>query len=191
MKQKFLVIIGYLFLLAVIVILTFRVAFLQRLIADNNKKLSDRMAAFESSVISIDGQIGSLKNQAPGLGEYMTGLQLHMAKLWFAAHASNWGLADYELHELSETADAVAALKVSRNNIDISDEIKHALGPGIDALQKSIDGHVITGFTDSYTETLNSCNGCHDSAGYPFIHITEPLAPPVTNQLWEEFSPKN
>ena len=190
MKQKFLIILGFLFLLAVIVILTFRVAFLQRLITDNNDKLSDRMAAFESSVISIDGQIGSMKDQAPGLGEYMTGLQLHMAKLWFAAHASNWGLADYELHELTETAGAVAALKVSRNNIDISDEIKPKLDPGLAALQKSIDGHSIAGFTDSYTETLNSCNGCHDSAGYPFIHVITPTSPPVTNQLWEVFIPE-
>jgi len=190
MKQKFLIIIGYLFLLAVIVILTFRVAFLERLIADNNKKLSDRMAAFESSVISADGQISSLKEQVPGLGEYMTGLQLHMAKLWFAARASNWGLADYELHELSETADAVAALNVSRNDIDISDEIKPRLASGITTLQKSIDGHNIAGFTDSYTETMNSCNGCHDSAGYPFIHIITPSSPPVTNQLWQVFTPE-
>ncbi|HVY55517.1 MAG TPA: hypothetical protein VHC46_07150 [Thermodesulfobacteriota bacterium] len=191
MKQKFLIIVGYLFLLALIVILTFRMAFLQRLIADNNKKLSDRMAAFESSVISADGQISSLKEQVPGLGEYMTGLQLHMAKLWYAAGVSNWRLADYELHEMSETADAVAALKVSRNNLDISDEIKSKLAPRFAALQKSIDGHSIAGFSDTYKETLNSCNGCHDSSGYPFIHITEPSAPPVTNQLWEEFSPKN
>ena len=189
MKQKFLIILGFLFLLAIIVVLTFRVAFLQRLIADNNEKLSDRMSAFESSVISADGQIGSLKEQVPGLGEYMTGLQLHMAKLWFAERASNWKLADYELHEISETADGVAALKVSRNDVDISDEIKHALGPRIATLQQSIDGHSIAGFTDSYTETLNSCNGCHDTAGYPFIHITEPSAPPVTNQTWEETPP--
>ena len=97
MKQKFLIIVGYLFLLAVIVILTFRVAFLERLIADNNERLSDRMSAFESSAISAAAQIGSLREQVPGLGEYMTGLQLHMAKLWYAASASNWKLADYEL----------------------------------------------------------------------------------------------
>ena len=165
MKEKFLVIIGYLFLVAVVVILTFKVAFLQRLIADNDKKLSERMSAFESSVISADGQISSLKEQVPGLGEYMTGIQLHMAKLWYAANASNWMLADYELHEISETADAVAALKVSRNDIDISDEIKKALGPRITALQQSITGENITGFTDSYKAALNACNGCHDSAG--------------------------
>lgn len=191
MKQKFLIIVGYLFLLAVIVILTFRVAFLERLIADNNERLSDRMSAFESSAISAAAQIGSLREQVPGLGEYMTGLQLHMAKLWYAASASNWKLADYELHEISETADAVAALRVSRNDVDISDEIKPRLGPRLAALQKSIDGHSIAGFADSYAEALNSCNGCHDSAGYPFIHIITPSSPPVTNQLWEEFSPKN
>ena len=188
MNEKFLIIIGYLFLVAVVVILVFRMAFLQRLIVDNGEKLSDRMSAFESSVISVDGQISSLKAEVPGLGDYMTGIQLHMAKLWYAAQASNWKLADYELHEISETADAVAALKVSRNDIDISDEIKKALGPRISALERSIAGKNISEFTDDYKAALNACNGCHDSAGYPFIHIIQPSSPPVTNQLWEEFS---
>ena len=41
-------------------------------------------------------------------------------------------------------------------------------------------------FLDAYRQTLEACNGCHRSAGYSFIHIVTPVAPPVTNQLWEQ-----
>lgn len=188
MKQKFLVSLGFLILLAVIVILSFRIALVQRLITENNGKLSDRISAIESSVITLNKQISFLRDQVPGLGEYMTGLQLHMAKMWFAARASNWALADYELHEISETMDSVAGLNVSRNNVDISDKIKSVLGSQIADLQKPIDGRNLVEFTDSYNKALSACNNCYNSAGYRFIHITIPSAPPVTNQAWEEIS---
>jgi hypothetical protein len=188
LKQKFLISTGFLIMLGVIVVLSFRIALLQRLITDNNGKLSDRIAAVESSVISLDKQVSLLKNQVPGLGEYMTGLQLHMAKMWFAAQASNWDLANYELHELSETIVAVVGLNVTRNNVDISDEIQSVLGSQIINMQKSIEEHNLAEFTGSYNKSLNACNNCHSSAGYRFIHITTPSAPPVTNQVWEEIS---
>src|SRR3954454_21478260 len=38
----------------------------------------------------------------PGLGEIMTLQQMRHLKLWFAAQAGNWPLADYELDELKE-----------------------------------------------------------------------------------------
>jgi hypothetical protein len=189
LKYKFLVSVGFLILLAVIVILSFRIALVQRLIAENNGKLSDRITAVESSVISLDKQVSFLKDQVPGLGEYMTGLQLHMAKMWFAAQASNWDLADYELHEISETIDAVSALKVSRNKVDISDEIKAVLGFEVANLETAIKEQSIVEFTTSYNKALNACNNCHSNAGYRFIHVTIPSAPPVTNQVWEEISP--
>ena len=36
----------------------------------------------------------------PGLGEIMSGIQTHHAKLWFAGINENWKLADYEVKEL-------------------------------------------------------------------------------------------
>jgi cytochrome c553 len=188
LKQRFIVSLGFLILIALIVIITFRIALVQRLITDNNGKLSDRIAAVESSIISLDKQVGFLRDQVPGLGQYMTGLQLHMAKIWFAARASNWNLANYELHEISETIDTVAALNISRNDVDISEEIKGVFGSQVFNLQKAIKEHNLSEFTASYNEALTACNDCHGSAGYRFIHITIPSAPPVTNQLWEEIS---
>jgi len=41
----------------------------------------------------------------PGLGEFMSGIQVHHAKLWFAGSAGNWKLADFEIGEIRETLD--------------------------------------------------------------------------------------
>ena len=46
-------------------------------------------------------------NYKPGLGEFMSGIQVHHAKLWFAGTAANWKLADFEVGEIKETLDDV------------------------------------------------------------------------------------
>ena len=147
------------------------------------------IALVATASISFTARPQDSKLWQPGLGEYMSGLQLHMAKMWFAAEASNWDLANYELHETSETMDAVAGLNVSRNNVDISVEIKSVLGSQIMNLQRAIDEQSLTAFTASYNKALSACNECHNSFGYRFIHVTTPSAPPVTNQVWEKISP--
>ena len=38
----------------------------------------------------------------PGLGEIMALQQMRHIKLWFAGHAGNWPLADYEIGELND-----------------------------------------------------------------------------------------
>jgi hypothetical protein len=40
-------------------------------------------------------------------------------------------------------------------------------------------------FRDAYREALVMCNTCHQSTGRPFITITIPTNPPVSNQRWE------
>ena len=62
----------------------------------------------------------TVKELAPGLGEYMTTIQLHAGKLWFAAKAANWDLAIYELHELEETMEVVKKLNAEKNGVKIS-----------------------------------------------------------------------
>ena len=43
----------------------------------------------------------------PGLGEFMSGIQVHHEKLWFAGKAGNWQLADFETGEIRETIDDI------------------------------------------------------------------------------------
>ena len=115
----------------------------------------------------------------------MTTIQLHAGKLWFAAKASNWELADYELDELKETMEAAKALNAEKNGVKIRCSRFPILRLKVAQLAESIKRKSQTEFQKLYDETLNACNGCHTEAGYKFIHIVAHSAPPVTNQKWE------
>ncbi|HSN08677.1 MAG TPA: hypothetical protein VLS85_06550, partial [Hanamia sp.] len=43
----------------------------------------------------------------PGLGEFMSDIQVHHAKLWFAGKYGNWDLANFEVGEIQEALDDI------------------------------------------------------------------------------------
>ncbi len=143
------------------------------------------VALLQDSLKDVQQQLDQLKQQAPGLGEYMSTIQLHAAKLWFAVGASNWDLALYELDEMSETMDGARALHVFKNGLDISGVLQSVQETQIPLMRRAIVSKTSSTFTSAYGETLDACNGCHRSSGYGFISIIPPTAPPVTNQRWE------
>ncbi len=114
----------------------------------------------------------------PGLGEFMTDIQLHHAKLWFAGVNHNWGLADFELKEIGESLDAIKKYCTDR------EEVKSIgmIDPPIDSLTNAIDTKDQEGFNKGFTLLTNTCNGCHEAVKFPFNKIKIPDALPVTNQ---------
>ena len=153
------------------------------------QRLGDRnsheLTAVQDSLKRTQADLTTAKELAPGLGEYMTTIQLHAGKLWFAAKAFNWELADYELDELKETMEAAKALNAEKNGVKISGVLDSVLQAQVAQLAESIKRKSPQEFQKLYDETLSACNGCHTEAGYKFIHIVRPSAPPVTNQKWE------
>lgn len=150
------------------------------------REKNDReLAALQDSLKRAQAELATAKESAPGLGEYMTTIQLHAGKLWFAAKVLNWELAQYELDELKETIEAAKGLNAEKNGIKISSVLDSVLQTQVAELDKSIKRKSPTEFQKSYDETLSACNGCHTEAGYKFIHIVRPSAPPVTNQKWK------
>ena len=154
---------------------------IQALDARNGREL----ASLQDSLKRAQADLASAKQAVPGLGEYMTTIQLHAAKLWFAAKASNWELADYELDELKETMEAAKALNAEKNGVKISGVLDSVLQTQVAQLAEAIKRKSPAEFQKLYDETLSACNGCHTEAGFKFIHIVRPSAPPVTNQKWE------
>ena len=65
----------------------------------------------------------------PGLGEIMSLQQMRHIKLWFAGHAGNWPLADYEIGELKEGFDDV-------NKLLGGDIVDQHVGAPLSALRK-------------------------------------------------------
>jgi hypothetical protein len=148
------------------------------------------VAAYQDSLKNIRNELTTVKESTPGLGEFMTTMQLHMGKLWFAAQASNSELAAYELDELKEAMEGAKSLHEVKNGVNVSNVLDSVLQTQIAQLAESIERKRLTEFQQSYDETLSACNGCHAEAGSKFIHIVRPIAPPVTNQKWEMAHPK-
>jgi hypothetical protein len=167
------------------IVLLFRVLSLDSRVRSLGESNGNGLASLQDSLKRLQADLASAKELAPGLGEYMTTIQLHAGKLWFAAKAANWELSQYELDELKETMEAAKSLNVEKNGIKISGVLDSVLQTQVAQLDTSIKSKSQGKFQKSYDETLSACNGCHTEAGYKFIHIIRPTAPPVTNQQWE------
>ena len=170
---------------ALIAFLFFRVLSLEsrfRSFADAN---GVKLAAMQDSLKRVQAETATAKELAPGLGEFMTTIQLHAAKLWFAAKAANWELAEYELDELKETMEAVKALNAEKGGVKISNVLDAVLRTQVAQLAESIKRKSSAEFQKSYDETLSACNGCHAESEHKFIQIVRPSGSPVTNQKWE------
>ncbi len=111
----------------------------------------------------------------PSLGDIMALQQMRHLKLWFAGHAGNWPLADYEIGELNEGFDEV-------NRLLGGDTVAKTVGASIAALQKAIDGKDRAAFTTAFDKLTAGCNGCHRTLERGFIAIERPTTLPYSNQ---------
>ncbi len=139
-----------------------------------------------NSTYQLQSQIDSLKQRLskaykPGLGEFMAGIQVHHAKLWFAGNAENWKLADFEIHEIMEAIDDIQQYEVERSE---SKEVAMLL-PAIDSVNHAIEQKNVTEFKSSYIFLTNTCNNCHKAVNYDFNLIKIPDTPPYSNQVFK------
>ena len=184
MKQAAYVWAGMILCVILIIILLFKINGLESKVRSLSEANATLLTTLQDSLERVQADVQTAKDLAPGLGEYMTTIQLHAGKLWFAAKATNWELADYELDELKETMEAAKALNAEKNGVKISNILDAVLQTQVAQLADSIKRNSSGEFQKSYDETLSACNGCHTETGYKFIHIVRPSAPPVTNQKW-------
>ncbi len=101
--------------------------------------------------------------------------QMRHIKLWFAGHAGNWPLADYEVGELKEGFDDVSQLLGG----DIVDQ---HVGAPLAALQKAIDGKDSAAFAAAFDNLSAGCNACHHALDHGFIVIGRPASLPYSDQ---------
>jgi len=111
----------------------------------------------------------------PGLGEIMALQQMRHIKLWFAGHAGNWPLADYEIGELNEGFEDV-------NKLLGGDTVEKAVGAQIAALQKIVDAKDRAAFAPAFDKLTAGCNSCHHTLDHAFIVIQRPTTLPYSNQ---------
>lgn len=114
----------------------------------------------------------------PGLGEFMSSIQVHHAKLWFAGINRNWPLADFEIHEIREAIDDIREYNQDRPEIGQLSMIE----PVIDTVLRSIQLKDEKFFRQTFTSLTATCNGCHQVTQHGFNVVVIPTQPPYSNQ---------
>ena len=114
----------------------------------------------------------------PGFGEFMSGIQVHHAKLWFGGQNQNWPLADFEVHEIQESLDAIRKYCSDRPEMKEIGMIDTAMNNMNNAIQQKDQSR----FKNSFIELTNTCNKCHYATEHKFNVVIVPTALPVVNQ---------
>lgn len=138
-----------------------------------------------SGEMSLGERLKRLESAAQGVGSIMSNVQLHFAKLYYAAEAKNWKLARFEVHEIEEGLEKSAILRPSEHGVQLMGLLDAFKQTQITAMKIAVEQQDINLFYNAYTESIDMCNSCHRVTGYPFIVIVKPTAPPVPNQQWE------
>lgn len=118
----------------------------------------------------------------PGLGEFMSNIQVHHAKLWFAGQNANWKLADFEIHEIMESLDDIKTFETERPESQKIDMLK----PAIDSVNDAINKKDIASFKNSFMYLTNTCNSCHSEVNFEFNIVKIPETPPFSNQSFAQ-----
>ena len=131
----------------------------------------------------LQNQIDSLQTNAykPGFGEFMSSIQVHHNKLWFAGQNENWKLADFEINEIKESLEDIKKYCTDRPETQSIGMIDQPL----QNVSKAIQQKNIAEFKDSYTILTSTCNSCHQATKHEFNVITIPTAPPFSNQRFK------
>jgi len=139
--------------------------------SDNNKILQTRIDSLEKKLAHT---------YKPGFGEFMSSIQVHHAKLWFAGQNKNWALADFEIHEIMEAVENIQQYQTERKE---SEKIV-MLNPALDSVNAAIEKKDPVQFKSSYVLLTNTCNNCHHAVQFEFNVVTIPDKPPFSNQIF-------
>lgn len=137
---------------------------------------------------TLEARIDSLEKKLnntykPGFGEFMSMIQVHHAKLWFAGLNQNWKLADFEIHEMMEAVDGIKKYDTNRSESkDVS-----MIEPALDSMNMAIQEKNLSHFKNDFSVLTNTCNNCHQAVHYSFNDVKIPETPPFSNQVFNKY----
>lgn len=137
---------------------------------------ADNTASLQNRIDSLEKRLS--KTYKPGLGEFMSSIQVHHAKLWFAGQNRNWKLADFEVHEMMEAFDNIRQYQAERKE----SEKTTMIDPALDSVNAAIMQKDAAYFNRSYVLLTNTCNNCHHAVNFEFNVVKVPDIPPLSNQ---------
>jgi len=132
---------------------------------------------------TLQAKVDSLNKQVaqaykPGLGEFMLGIQIHHAKLYFAGKNKNWELAAFEMGEIKEAVDDINKYCTDRPEI----KSLPILNPAVDSVNNAVKASSPQRFEAGFVLLTKACNSCHQSTHHQFNVIKVPDTPPFNNQ---------
>jgi len=136
---------------------------------DNSKILQNRIDSLESKLANT---------YKPGFGEFMSGIQAHHSKLWFAGQNENWKLADFEVHEIMEAIEDIQKFQTERKE----SQMIGMINPALDSINNAIQQKNPAFFKRSYTLLTNTCNNCHRATNFEFNVVKIPDTQAFSNQ---------
>lgn len=122
----------------------------------------------EKRVDSLEQQLS--RTYKPGFGEFMSSIQTHHAKLWFAGQHQNWELADFEIHEIMEAIEDIKTYQTERKE----SALVNMLNPSLDSLNAAITHHNLPEFQDRFRSLTITCNKCHQATEFGFNVVKVP-----------------
>lgn len=137
---------------------------------------SSETKVLQHRIDSLDKRLAT--SYRPGFGEFMSNIQAHHSKLWFAGVNQNWKLADFEIHEIMEALDDIQQFQKDRKE---SKEI-HMINPAIASIDSAIQQKNLIKFKEDFTLLTNTCNDCHKAVDFEFNRVKIPETSPFTNQ---------
>lgn len=152
--------------------------FIAAIILFSCNQLSTQTTALQKRIDSLQSQLNN--SYKPGLGEFMSDIQIHHAKLWFAGKYGNWPLANFEVGEIQEALDGIPKFCSDRPEVKSIDIIV----PAMDSISAAIKAKDETRFDSSFTLLTATCNDCHKATNHGFNMIKIPDIPPVSNQVF-------
>ena len=139
-------------------------------------KQSNNSAGMQKKLDSLERRVAD--SYKPGFGEFMSNIQVHHAKLWFAGKNQNWQLADFEVHEIMEALENIQKYQTERQE----SKMIPMLNPALDSVNNAIKEKNVMLFNNSFILLTKTCNDCHNAANFGFNVVTIPVSPPFSNQ---------
>jgi hypothetical protein len=140
------------------------------------------LLAAHTASIAEENSGQRVTSYVPRLSDLMVVIQIRHAKLFYAAKARSWPLADYELEQLvGSLMEAGRYYPSTTPPMTLAREIKSSLSEAIKAKNEAK-------FDQAFDEMTTGCNRCHGAADRAFIVIRRPSYPSAFSN--QQYSPR-
>lgn len=139
---------------------------------------SEKVTQLQNEVKELQEKVDN--SYKPGFGEFISNIQIHHAKLWFAGINQNWDLANFEIDEIRETFEDLKKYQSEREETKMIPMINIPL----DSVNSAIQRKDLRSFKNDFVSLTNTCNACHRANHFEFNQIKIPGTPPFSNQVF-------